>query len=343
MATLSLFFSFWQHAKVVPYFVATRCPPAETNREKTSRRHVLSRPRFLSVGGAPVSRHSAVWPIFMGNIVSINLPCCSERKPGRPELDPEWKATVRPPVSPNARGFWNGFGETTSRAKGTTWALDGLPPKEIENARSLAAEILSYAKRGQCDRIETLLDAEGLSFVETRLLLSATDLANGDTALMLATRHGHTSTAYFLIERGADLSARNRDGMTAAQLGEQEAERRSALPPEPPSRASWHERVAMPARIRPTRSLSVPQGARATMSELTTVPEDQSPRRGAREHAREHAHHGVQSESQPGSEPRSENSSEPSRAPNGSQAPFWISKERPGSASSSRSSRCNLP
>ena len=79
------------------------------------------------------------------------------------------------------------------------------------------------------------------------------------------------------------------------------------------------------------------------MSELTTVPEDQSPRRGAREHAREHAHHGVQSESQPGSEPRSENSSEPSRAPNGSQAPFWISKERPGSASSSRSSRCNLP
>ena len=341
MATLSLFFSFWQHAKVVPFFVAW-CPPAVSNEKK---RHGVtsSRPRFLSVGGAPVSRHSAVWPIFMGNIVSINLPCCSERKPGRPELDPEWKATVRPPVSPNARGFWNGFGETTSRAKGTTWALDGLPPKEIENARSLAAEILSYAKRGQCDRIETLLDAEGLSFVETRLLLSATDLANGDTALMLATRHGHTSTAYFLIERGADLSARNRDGMTAAQLGEQEAERRSALPPEPPSRASWHERVAMPARIRPTRSLSVPQGARATMSELTTVPEDQSPRRGAREHAREHAHHGVQSESQPGSEPRSENSSEPSRAPNGSQAPFWISKERPGSASSSRSSRCNLP
>ena len=342
MATLSLFFSFWQHAKVVPFFVDCGARPPHRNEKK---RHGVtsSRPRFLSVGGAPVSRHSAVWPIFMGNIVSINLPCCSERKPGRPELDPEWKATVRPPVSPNARGFWNGFGETTSRAKGTTWALDGLPPKEIENARSLAAEILSYAKRGQCDRIETLLDAEGLSFVETRLLLSATDLANGDTALMLATRHGHTSTAYFLIERGADLSARNRDGMTAAQLGEQEAERRSALPPEPPSRASWHERVAMPARIRPTRSLSVPQGARATMSELTTVPEDQSPRRGAREHAREHAHHGVQSESQPGSEPRSENSSEPSRAPNGSQAPFWISKERPGSASSSRSSRCNLP
>ena len=344
MTTLSLFFSFWQHAKVVPFFVdcGARARRIETRKNDTASR-ACYRPRFLSVGGAPVSRHSAVWPIFMGNIVSINLPCCSERKPGRPELDPEWKATVRPPVSPNARGFWNGFGETTSRAKGTTWALDGLPPKEIENARSLAAEILSYAKRGQCDRIETLLDAEGLSFVETRLLLSATDLANGDTALMLATRHGHTSTAYFLIERGADLSARNRDGMTAAQLGEQEAERRSALPPEPPSRASWHERVAMPARIRPTRSLSVPQGARATMSELTTVPEDQSPRRGAREHAREHAHHGVQSESQPGSEPRSENSSEPSRAPNGSQAPFWISKERPGSASSSRSSRCNLP
>ena len=343
MATLSLFFSFWQHAKVVPFFVACGATRPPHRNEKKRHGVTSSRPRFLSVGGAPVSRHSAVWPIFMGNIVSINLPCCSERKPGRPELDPEWKATVRPPVSPNARGFWNGFGETTSRAKGTTWALDGLPPKEIENARSLAAEILSYAKRGQCDRIETLLDAEGLSFVETRLLLSATDLANGDTALMLATRHGHTSTAYFLIERGADLSARNRDGMTAAQLGEQEAERRSALPPEPPSRASWHERVAMPARIRPTRSLSVPQGARATMSELTTVPEDQSPRRGAREHAREHAHHGVQSESQPGSEPRSENSSEPSRAPNGSQAPFWISKERPGSASSSRSSRCNLP
>ena len=276
----------------------------------------------------------------MGNIVSINLPCCSERKPGRPELDPEWKATLRPPVSPNARGFWNGFGETNARAKCTTWALDGLPPKEIENARSLAAEILSYAKRGQCDRIETLLDAEGLSFVETRLLLSATDLANGDTALMLATRHGHTSTAYFLIERGADLSARNRDGMTAAQLGEQEAERRrsAALPPEPPSRASWHERVAMPAKIRPTRSLSVPQGARAAMSELTTVLEDQSPRRGARDHALHGAPHRDQSESQPGSEPGSESRSEPSRAPNGSQMPFWISKERPGSASSSRSS-----
>ena len=339
---LSAFSSpFGSMRKSFPFLSFGARPPHRN--EKKRHGVTSSRPRFLSVGGAPVSRHSAVWPIFMGNIVSINLPCCSERKPGRPELDPEWKATVRPPVSPNARGFWNGFGETTSRAKGTTWALDGLPPKEIENARSLAAEILSYAKRGQCDRIETLLDAEGLSFVETRLLLSATDLANGDTALMLATRHGHTSTAYFLIERGADLSARNRDGMTAAQLGEQEAERRSALPPEPPSRASWHERVAMPARIRPTRSLSVPQGARATMSELTTVPEDQRPRRGAREHAREHAHHGVQSESQPGSEPRSENSSEPSRAPNGSQAPFWISKERPGSASSSRSSRCNLP
>ncbi len=163
-------------------------------RQTPARRHSCEPPAHAATRGNAVDSKDS--RAAMGNV-----PCCNDRpRSGAGQLDPQW----RPPLSPARRP--------------STWALDGLPPAEVSNARSLAAAILADAKRGQRDRIEKLLDAEGLTFEQTRMLLGATDLANGNTALMLATRNGHASTCQLLLERGADPNARNRDGLTATDL-----------------------------------------------------------------------------------------------------------------------------
>mmetsp|Transcript_26386 Transcript_26386/g.53006 ORF Transcript_26386/g.53006 Transcript_26386/m.53006 type:complete len:162 (-) Transcript_26386:226-711(-) len=113
------------------------------------------------------------------------------------KIDPRWKLGRRP---------------------STLWALDGLPPSTVSNARSLAGQILMDAKRGRSAAIALLLDAEGLTPTQSAVLLGATDLANGNTALMLAAKNGHAECCQLIVERGADVLAKNRHGETAADL-----------------------------------------------------------------------------------------------------------------------------
>lgn len=101
-----------------------------------------------------------------------------------------------------------------------TWQLDGLSPRELKNARTLAAHILADAKRGRTERIAELLDRVDLDINGSRALLAATDLANGDTALMLAVANNHVSTVELLLERGSDPLALNRHSQTAGDLAQ---------------------------------------------------------------------------------------------------------------------------
>lgn len=99
-----------------------------------------------------------------------------------------------------------------------TWDLDGLPPREIVNARSIAGKILADAKHGRKKSIVETLGAENLDLEQTIVILGALDLANGNTALMLAAKNGHVDCCQLLVERGADLSARNRHGETSIDV-----------------------------------------------------------------------------------------------------------------------------
>lgn len=109
-------------------------------------------------------------------------------------------------------------GWSLRKATRETWALDGLPPGTVSNARSLAGQIMADAKRGRADRIATLLDREGLDLDQSSVLLAATDLANGNTALMLAAKNGHAECCRLLLTRGADPLATNRHKQTAGDL-----------------------------------------------------------------------------------------------------------------------------
>lgn len=99
-----------------------------------------------------------------------------------------------------------------------TWPLDGLPPVDICNARSLAGQVLADAARGRAAQIARTLAADTLSAEQCATLLGAADLADGNTALMLAAKNGHAATCRFLIARGADVHATNRRTETAADL-----------------------------------------------------------------------------------------------------------------------------
>lgn len=99
-----------------------------------------------------------------------------------------------------------------------TWALDGLPPDTVNNARSLAGQIMADAKHGRAEKIAATIDAEKLDAEQSAVLLAATDLANGNTALMLAAKNGHAAACKLLIERGADPAATNRHGQSATDV-----------------------------------------------------------------------------------------------------------------------------
>jgi len=99
-----------------------------------------------------------------------------------------------------------------------TWALDGLPPPGLLNARSLAGQIMTDARHGRTEHIAALLDAARVNTQQSAQLLAAVDLAHGNTALMLAAKNGHGECCALLLARGADPLVTNRRGQTAANL-----------------------------------------------------------------------------------------------------------------------------
>ncbi len=76
-------------------------------------------------------------------------------------------------------------------------------------AADLGPDLLSAAKKGQTDRVATLL-AKGAA-------IESKD-KDGRTALMLAARHGHTETVRLLLAKGASAAARDKEGLTAYGL-----------------------------------------------------------------------------------------------------------------------------
>lgn len=138
----------------------------------------------------------------------------------------ETLCTCGVPVGASARGdgrlhpSWR-ITKTSSFEKSCdkrTWELDGLPPRTVANARLVAGQILADAKHGCVDRIQATLDRERFDREQCEVLLGAMDLANGNTALMLAAKNGHYKCCELLLECGAEAGARNRSYMTAAEL-----------------------------------------------------------------------------------------------------------------------------
>ena len=134
--------------------------------------------------------------------MGANQACCQREGGGDGKIDPRWRPSP----------------QQHKRSVSGTWAIDGLPPSNVNNARSLAAAVLAEAKRGRTERIEQMLEAENIDAEQATVLLDATDLAHGNTALMLAARGGHDACCRLLLTRGADPLARNRDGHSAADL-----------------------------------------------------------------------------------------------------------------------------
>ena len=77
--------------------------------------------------------------------------------------------------------------------------------------------MLKDAQHGRTENIRELLS--GLDKTQSAALLSATDLAAGNNALMLASKNGHAACCRCLIEEfGADVHALNRHKCAAIDL-----------------------------------------------------------------------------------------------------------------------------
>ena len=124
------------------------------------------------------------------------------------------------------------------------WALDGLPPTTVSNARSLAGQLMADAKRGKTAGIVAVLDSDEVDEQQGAVLLAAGDLANGNTALMLAAKSGHADTVQLLLARGADPNALNRQNQTAFDIAKAAGytevldKLTNNVPPVPPSPAT---------------------------------------------------------------------------------------------------------
>lgn len=127
------------------------------------------------------------------------MPGAGSNRRGDGKIDPAWQL--------KRKSSWK-----------KTWSLDGLPPNIVNNARFLAGQILADAKRGRRDNIKELIDGEKLDDEQRAVLLGATDLANGNTALILAARSGHAETCALLLDYGADPLAQNNHRQTARDV-----------------------------------------------------------------------------------------------------------------------------
>ena len=138
--------------------------------------------------------------------------------------------------APNLRGVVEGGMPGGPPSRSTSFTMGGLlqpsppptppgpktpPPKgpddEPLDARTIAARVLKDAQHGRTENIRELLS--GLDKTQSAALLSATDLAAGNNALMLASKNGHAACCRCLIEEfGADVHALNRHKCAAIDL-----------------------------------------------------------------------------------------------------------------------------
>ncbi len=72
--------------------------------------------------------------------------------------------------------------------------------------------LLAAAANGSAHLAKLLINAGAV--------IDAPEGAGGATALMAAAENGHTQTVEFLLDKGADVSARNREGASAIELAE---------------------------------------------------------------------------------------------------------------------------
>ena len=88
----------------------------------------------------------------------------------------------------------------------------GVAETQLDQSEQLGSKLLDAARSGDLGAVETLL-ADGGAALER--FLNRRDSCDGDTALVLAIKNGHTRVASVLIESNADVQCKNRGGWTA--------------------------------------------------------------------------------------------------------------------------------
>lgn len=86
-----------------------------------------------------------------------------------------------------------------------------------EDAVAFAQGIFELARNGGAGPLSVMLDAGVPVNMRT---------SEGETLLMLASKHGHTETVRLLLEKGADPEARDQNGNSALTLAKTDSVRR---------------------------------------------------------------------------------------------------------------------
>ncbi|KAI9040728.1 uncharacterized protein KD926_007809 [Aspergillus affinis] len=108
--------------------------------------------------------------------------------------------TVDPVISPAKPSLSS---EDTSPSDSDSTHSNGESDNETENKSTPDKRLLNYAEDGCLEEVEKALDDNADIDAKTNI---------GETALHLASRHGHYQLAELLIKRGAKIEARDEDG-----------------------------------------------------------------------------------------------------------------------------------